>query len=157
MYAFLEGQMSKYLLLAIRKLLFWSGGLSSFLHLVIFSVQYLLFSSVTTIHYFKSFAGVFLKLVSAIFIKFLLFHQMIALQKLWKMVFISSKKLFSISRYSLFVFLSAPFSTCRPLLRGWSKINLKVHNIINCLTKNSITYFVWYLGKEKGMTMKLCL
>ena len=45
---------------------------------------------------------VFLKFVSAIFIKFLFFHQMIALQNLWKMFFISSKKLFSFSRYSTF-------------------------------------------------------
>ena len=36
------------------------------------------------------------------FIKFLFFHQMIALQKLWKMFFVSSKKLFSFSRYANF-------------------------------------------------------
>ena len=36
------------------------------------------------------------------FIKFLFFLQMIALQKLRKMFFISSKKLFSFSRYSNF-------------------------------------------------------
>ena len=36
------------------------------------------------------------------FIKFLFFHQMIALQKRWKMFFISSKKLFSFTRYSDF-------------------------------------------------------
>ena len=28
-------------------------------------------------------------------------------------------------------------------------INLKVYDIINCLNKNSITHFFWYLGKEK--------
>ena len=43
-----------------------------------------------------------LKLVSAIFIKFLFYHQPIALQKVWKMLFIWSKKRFSISRYSIF-------------------------------------------------------
>ena len=43
-----------------------------------------------------------LKFVSVIFIKFLFFHQIIGLQKLWKMFFISSKKLFSFSRYSHF-------------------------------------------------------
>ena len=42
------------------------------------------------------------KLVNAIFIKFLFFHQMIALQKLRKMLFISSNKLLSLSRYSIF-------------------------------------------------------
>ena len=36
------------------------------------------------------------------FIKFLFFHKMIALQKLWKMFFISPKKLFSFARYSSF-------------------------------------------------------
>ena len=35
-----------------------------------------------------------LKLVSTIFYQIVIFHQMIALQKLWKMFFISSKKLF---------------------------------------------------------------
>ena len=45
---------------------------------------------------------VFLKLVSAIFIKFLFLHQMIALKKLWKMFFISSKKPFPFWRYYIF-------------------------------------------------------
>ena len=52
-----------------------------------------------------------LKLVSAIFYKIFIFHQMIALQKLWKMFFISSKKLFSFSRYSNFCILSLPLQT----------------------------------------------
>ena len=46
-----------------------------------------------------------------------IFHQMIVLQKLWKMFFISSKKLFLFLRYlnfSIFVFLS--FFPCQPLL-----------------------------------------
>ena len=48
-----------------------------------------------------------LKLVSFIFIKFLFFHQMISLKKLWKMLLISSKKLISFYRPSLFFSLSA--------------------------------------------------
>ena len=65
-----------------------------------------------------------LKLVSTIFIKFLFFHQMTALQKLRKMLFISSKKLFSFSRYSNFCISILPFfSTCRPLL--WRMIEDK--------------------------------
>ena len=40
-----------------------------------------------------------LKLMSAIFYQIFIFHQMIALQKLLKMLFISSKKLFSFLRY----------------------------------------------------------
>ena len=88
-----------------------------------------------------------LKLVSAIFIKFLFFHQMIALQKLWKMLFISSKKLFSFSRYSFFYFCSfLPVGHC---FRASSKLNLKAHDVINCLNKNSITHFIRYLEKEK--------
>ena len=48
-----------------------------------------------------------LKLVSATFYQISIFYQMIALQKLWKMFFISPKKLFSFLRYSsscIFVF-----------------------------------------------------
>ena len=48
---------------------------------------------------------------------FSFFHQMIALQKLWKMLFISSKKLFSFSRCSNFRISVVPsLSPCRPLL-----------------------------------------
>ena len=58
-----------------------------------------------------------LKLVSAVFYQIFIFHQMIALQKLWKMSFISSKKLFSLSRYSNFcISVFSSFSPCRPLL-----------------------------------------
>ena len=53
-----------------------------------------------------------------------------------QMFFISSKRF-------LPVFL--PISHC---FRGWSKINLKVYDIINCLNKNLITHFIWYLEKE---------
>ena len=54
-----------------------------------------------------------LKLVSAVFYQIFIFHQMIALQKLWKMFFISSKKLFSLLRYlnfCIFVFPSFPLA-----------------------------------------------
>ena len=89
-----------------------------------------------------------LKLVSAIFIKFLFLYQMIALPKLWKMVFISSGKLITFSRY--FVFLSLPlFLPVSHCFGGWLKINLKVHDVIKCLNKNSITHFVWYFEREK--------
>ena len=58
-----------------------------------------------------------LKLVSAIFYQIFISHQMIALQKLWKMLFISSKKLFLFSRYSDFCISVFPsFSPCQPLL-----------------------------------------
>ena len=64
--------------------------------------------------------------------------------------FISSKKLFLFARYSNFcisVFpLFLPVSHC---FRGWSKINLKVYDVTNCLNKNLMTHFVWYFEKEK--------
>ena len=91
-----------------------------------------------------------LKLMSAIFYQIFIFHQTIALQKLWKMVFILSKKLFSFSRCSRFcisvLLFFFPVSHC---FWGCSKINLKVYDVINCLNKNLITHFVWYLEKEK--------
>ena len=91
-----------------------------------------------------------LKLVSAIFIKFLFLYQMIALQKLWKVFFISSKSPFCSRDIQFFVFLSFPlFLPVGHCLRGWSKINLKVHDVIDCLNKSTITHFVWYLEKKK--------
>ena len=78
-----------------------------------------------------------------------IYHQMIALQKIRKMFFISPKKLFSFSRYSSFVFLSFPlFLPVSHCFRGWSKKNFKVYDVIKCLSKNLITKFVWYLEKE---------
>ena len=57
-----------------------------------------------------------LKLVSAMYYQIFIFNEMIALQKLWKMFFISSKKLFSFSRYSNFcIFVYPSFSPCQPL------------------------------------------
>ena len=65
-----------------------------------------------------------------------------------KMFFISSKNLFSFSRYSSFdiclQFFFVPVIHC---FRGWFKKNLKVYDVINCLNKNLITH-VWYLEKE---------
>ena len=95
------------------------------------------------------FAGVsFLKLFSAIFYQKFILHQMITLHKLWKMRFISSKKLFSFSRYSNFPSfpLFLPVSYC---FRDCWNINLEVSDVINCLNKNLITHLVWYLEKEK--------
>ena len=50
----------------------------------------------------------------------------------------------------MFVFLFFPFFLpVGHCFRGWLKINPKVHDAINCLNKNSIKHFVWYLEKEK--------
>ena len=54
------------------------------------------------------------------------------------------------SRYIQF-FVFSPFllfSTVSHCLRVWSRKYLKVYDIINCLSKNLITHFVWYLEKE---------
>ena len=91
-----------------------------------------------------------LKLVSAIFYQIFISRLMNSLQKVWKMFFISSKKLFSFSRYSDFCISIFPsFPPVSHCFRGWSKINLKVYDVINCLNKNLITHFVWYLEKQK--------
>ena len=59
-----------------------------------------------------------LKLVSAIFYQFFIFHQMIALNNYEKCFFISSKQLFSFSRYSSFCISVFPsFCPCHPLLQ----------------------------------------
>ena len=63
---------------------------------------------------------------------------------------------FSSQEIHFFVFLSfsffLPVSHC---FRGRSKINLKVHDVINCLNKNSITHFVWYLEKKKRYDIEI--
>ena len=67
-----------------------------------------------------------------------------------KLLFIWSKKLFLFSRYSNFCISIFPsFFPVSHYFRGWSKINLKVYDVINFLNKNSITHFVWHLEKEK--------
>ena len=62
---------------------------------------------------------------------------------------ISSKKLSLFSRYSNFyIFVFPFFIPVSHFFRGWFKKNLHVYDIINCLNKNVVTYFVWYLEKE---------
>ena len=98
-----------------------------------------------------------LKLVSAIFYQIFISHQLIALQKLWKMFFyfITKKVLFVLEIFKFLYFhlplFFFPVSHC---FRGWWKINLKVCDVINCLNKNLITHFVWYLTKEKRYDIK---
>ena len=79
-----------------------------------------------------------------------LFHQTIALQKLWKMFFISSKKLFLFLRYSNFcIFVFPSFFPVSHCFRGWFQENRKAYDVIICLNKNFMARFVWYL--EKGI------
>ena len=50
----------------------------------------------------------------------------------------------------IFVFTSSSrFFPVNHCLRGCSKINLKVYYVINCLKKNFITQFAWYLENER--------
>ena len=59
----------------------------------------------------------YLNLVSTMFYQIFIFLQMIALQKLWKMFFISSKKLFLFLRYlNFYIFVFPSFFPCQPLL-----------------------------------------
>ena len=56
----------------------------------------------------------------------------------------------------IFVFPSSllffPVSHC---FGDWSKINLKVYDVINCINKNLITHFVCYLEKEKSYDIEI--
>ena len=91
-----------------------------------------------------------LKLVSAIFYEIFIFHQLIALQKIWKFFLFHLKSSFQSRDIQIFVFLSSPcFLPVSHCFRDWSKIILKVYDIINCLNNTLITHFVWYLQKEK--------
>ena len=91
-----------------------------------------------------------LKLGSAVFYEIFISHQMIALQKLWKILLFHLKSSFRSRDIHIFVFPSSPFflpvSHC---FRGWWKRNLKVFDVISCLNKNLIKHFVWYLKKGK--------
>ena len=65
--------------------------------------------------------------------------------------FFHLKSCFRSRDIEIFVFPSSPLFLCAShCFKDWSKINLKVYDIINCLNKNLITHFVWYLEKEKG-------
>ena len=88
-----------------------------------------------------------LKLVSAIFYFFTKWQPF----KNYEKCFLFHWKSSSHSRdIQIFVFRSSPlFLLVSYCFRGWSKINLKAYDIINCLNKNLITHFVWYLEKEK--------
>ena len=65
------------------------------------------------------------------------------------------KSFFPFRYIEIFVIPSSPlFPSFNHCFRGWSKINLKAYDVINCLNKNSIIHFVWYLQKEKRYEIK---
>ena len=103
--------------------------LSRFLLKIFFFLTFLTFKF--WFHYLYFHFGTLLKLVSAT----LFFHQMIPHQKLWKIHFISYKKLFSFSRYSNFCFPS-------PLFFSESVIALKeLRNCILCFISVRSLFF----------------
>ena len=70
-----------------------------------------------------------LKLVSNIFYQIFVFPPNVALQKLRKMFFISSKKLFSFSRYSNFCIFFPSFPLSRFKRKNGSGI---IYDVMNC-------------------------
>ena len=102
-----------------------------------------------------------LKLLSAIVYRIFIYHQMIAFQKKKKkkrkIFFISSKNLFFRCRdIHVFIFSSSPlfFPVSIALVTDLRKI-LKVYDAINCISKNLLTHFVWYLKKEIGCDIEI--
>ena len=88
---------------------------------------------------------------------FLTNFYLIALQKLWKIFLFHLKSSFRSRDIQIFVYLSSPlFFPVSHCFRGWSKKNLKIYDVINCLNKNLIIHFVWYLEKEKSCDIELC-
>ena len=70
--------------------------------------------------------------------------------KTMKDVFYFIQNSFRSRDIQIFVFPPSPlFLPVSHCFRAWSKINLKVYDCINCLNKNLITHFVWYLENEK--------
>ena len=81
---------------------------------------------------------------------FIFFHLMIGLQKLRKTLFIWSKSSFHSRDIQIFVLPSSPlFLPIGHCYRRWSKIYLKVYDVINSKNKKLVTHFVWYLKNEK--------
>ena len=65
-----------------------------------------------------------------------------------KYFFILSKNLF-VQDIQIVVFLPSPiFFPVSHYFRGSMRKNLQVYDVFNCLHRNLITYFVWYLEKE---------
>ena len=83
------------------------------------------------------------------FIKFLFFTEWMPFKNYGKCFLFHLKSCFRSRDIQIIVFLSSPlFSAVSHCLRGRSKKNPKVYDVINCLSKNLITHFVWYLEKE---------
>ena len=87
-----------------------------------------------------------LKLVSAIFLSIFHFSPNDSPSKTMKNVFFHLKSYFHSQDIQIFVLLSSPlFFPLSHCLRGWSKKNLKIYDIINCLNKSFIYIFIYYI------------
>ena len=97
-----------------------------------------------------------LKLVSTIFVKFLFFTKWWSFQNYEKYFLVHLKSSFCSRDIQIFVFPPSPiFLPVSHCLRAWSKMNLKDSDVANCLNKNLLKHFVWYLEKEKSMRLSL--
>ena len=93
---------------------------------------------------------VILKLVSAIFKEFLFFTKWQAFKNYERCFLFHLKSTLHSQDIRISVFhLPSLFLLVSHCLSAWSKINLKVYDVINCLNKNLITHCVWYLEKQK--------
>ena len=108
------------------------------------------FDSVAPLHSVRDCLETFFKACVCYFHQIFIFLPNDSPSKTMKNVLFHLESSFYSQDIQIFIFLSFHFflqvSHC---FRGWPKINLKVHDIINCLNKNSTTHFVWYLEKEK--------
>ena len=78
-------------------------------------------------------------------------HQIIALSY-GKCSLFHLKCAFRSRGIQIFVFPTSPqFFHVSHCLRRWFKINLKVYDVSNCLNKNLVAHFVWYLENEKNI------
>ena len=89
-----------------------------------------------------------LKLLSAILLIFFFFFTKWEPLKIFEKCFSFQISDFVLEIFTFLYFYPShhPVGHC---FRRWSKMNFKVHDVMNCLKKNSIKHSVWYLEKEK--------
>ena len=83
------------------------------------------------------------------FSKFLFFTKWYSFKNYEKCFLFRLKISFGSRDIQMLVYSSSPLlSPVSHCFRSWFKKNLKVYEVINCLNKNLITYYIWYLEKE---------
>ena len=87
--------------------------------------------------------------MSDIFYQIFIFDQMIAFKNYEKMFLFCLKSSFHSQDNQIFIFSSSPlFLPVSHCFKGYSKINLNVYDVINCLNKN-LTHFVLFFSIEQ--------